>query len=130
MTKMSSITDGSSNTYLAGEKFCDSDHYTDGLSAFDDEGWDTGWDWDTVRWSGTTTYPPPQDTGHADVVCRPIQDTPGLGTGFFFGSAHAIGFNMAFCDGSVQFINYSVNLETHYRLGNIADGKTIDAKAY
>lgn len=41
---------------------------------------------------------------------------------------HANGFNMGFCDGSVQFMSYSLNLGTHWYLGNRSDNQPIDAK--
>ncbi len=37
---------------------------------------------------------------------------------------------MAFCDGSVHTMNYSIDLTVHDHLGNRADGSTIDAKSF
>ena len=47
-----------------------------------------------------------------------------------FGAAHSVGFQMAFCDGAVQMMSYSIDREIHRRLGNRKDGQTIDAKAF
>jgi prepilin-type N-terminal cleavage/methylation domain-containing protein/prepilin-type processing-associated H-X9-DG protein len=116
--KMGQITDGSSNTYLAGEKYCDSDHYSDGTSAWDDQSWNIGRDWDNTRL--TVNHP----------AALPWPDTPGAWLGWSFGSAHANGFQMAFCDGSVQMMQYSIDLAIHRCLGVRNDGQAIDGKKY
>jgi len=129
-TKIAEITDGTSSTYLLGEKYVNPDRYLDGLDPADDQGWDIGWDWDTERFSGRAADISDR-LGQAHEIARPFPDTPGDSThNWAFGSAHANSFNMAFCDGSVQSMSYSIDLETHHRLGNIADGLTLDAKGY
>ena len=115
IVKMSDIIDGSSNTFLFGEKYLNPDAYTDGNDGGDDNSAYAGFDPDIQRWANEA-YPP-------------IQDTPGVGWGTFmftFGSAHPGGFNMSFCDGSVQTISYEINLDVYETLGNRQDGQAID----
>jgi prepilin-type processing-associated H-X9-DG protein len=45
-----------------------------------------------------------------------------------FGSAHLDGFQMAFCDGSVKLMSFSLDPTIHKYLGNRKDGHPIDAK--
>ena len=66
--KIADITDGTSNTYLAGEKYCCPDYYTNGLCPSDDQSAYCGADWDTYRWTNIV----------AD--CQPMQDCPGCAT--------------------------------------------------
>jgi prepilin-type N-terminal cleavage/methylation domain-containing protein/prepilin-type processing-associated H-X9-DG protein len=118
---MADISDGASNTYLIGEKFLNPDNYFDCNAPWDDQSWDIGMDWDTMRFTGVTG-------NLTDASYMPYPDTPGIGAGMSFGSAHAGGFNMAFCDGSVQFMSYDINIKTHYCLGHRADGYPVDPK--
>ena len=114
MIRMSDVTDGASQTYLIGEKYLAPDYYTTGDDYGDNECAYGGDNHDISRWS----------------FVAPWFDTPGQISGYAFGSAHASGFQMAFCDGSVQMINYSIDPEVHRCLGNRKDGKAIDAKAF
>ncbi len=121
--KIADITDGTSNTYLAGERYIRPEAYETGTDADDDQGWDVGYDYDTTRWTSMNNVPPYQ-------YVPPLQDQPGYESDVAFGSAHAISFSMAFCDGSVQWISYSINPETHRRLGNRKDGMGVDGKGW
>jgi prepilin-type N-terminal cleavage/methylation domain-containing protein/prepilin-type processing-associated H-X9-DG protein len=126
MTKIAEITDGTSNTYLVGEKYLTPDAYTTGIDFGDNEDALLGDNADIFRCVSFTA--PPYFT--TTQYLPPMQDMPGYFNYFRFGSAHANGLHMAFCDGSVQMINYTIDQEVHRRLGNRKDGMTIDAKAY
>lgn len=111
--KMGHVHDGASNTYLLGERYLDPDRYSDGTGCDNDQGWDLGYDYDTNRWTSLNDYP--------------AQDRPGWGgCQTRFGSAHAAGFHMVFCDGSVHKMSYSIDHEIHRRLGNRKDRMAID----
>jgi type II secretory pathway pseudopilin PulG len=116
LVKMCDVTDGATETYLLGEKSLDPDYYVTGYDAGDNEDAMMGDNADISRWTANSQY------------FWPSQDAPGLSYYEAFGSAHAVGFQMAFCDGSVAMISYGIDHETHRRLGNRKDGLPIDGK--
>jgi prepilin-type processing-associated H-X9-DG protein len=134
---MADISDGTSCTYLAGEKYLDPDGYTTGTDG-DDQGWATGYDTTVLRFTNLLEYTAGSPHSFADLndetaissECAPMQDQPGQPLHWCFGSAHSGAFNMAFCDGSVSSISYSIAPAVHLRLGSRNDGRPIDGKAY
>jgi len=120
MCLISDVTDGLSNTYLAGEKYIDPDHYYESYGdAGSDQSWNHGCDWDVIR-----------VTRRFSVIFPPMQDQPGVTIAVNFGSAHSNGCHMAFCDGSVRMISYTIDPETHFCLGARNDGMAIDGKKF
>jgi hypothetical protein len=111
---MKDISDGTTKTYLLGEKHLNPQSYTDGSDGADNESMYSGFNNDSHR----STY----HNANTGISLAPMQDTPGLVLYDSFGSAHQAGCFMAFCDGSVQLISYSIDPETHRRLGNRMDG--------
>lgn len=114
------VRDGMSNTYLCGEKYLNPNNYTTGWDNADDAGMYEGFAHDTYRYAGDWN---PASTS-ADDPWKPLQDRAGY-TGELwdnFGSAHSGTLRMAFCDGSVRAINYSINPQTHRDLANRRDG--------
>lgn len=120
---MRQVTDGTSNTYMAGEKWMELDTYESGLSRGDGEPAFTGNNSDTIRMTWIGNIPqefnlwglaPDTDT-HPDNLPRNQRK---------FGSAHNNGVNMAFCDSSVRFLSFDIDPVLHSNLGNREDGQT------
>jgi prepilin-type N-terminal cleavage/methylation domain-containing protein/prepilin-type processing-associated H-X9-DG protein len=109
---ISDISDGTTNTYLIGEKYLRPDDYATGNDPADDFGMYEGCAFDTYRWS---------PAGYT-----PRKDTPGLQITGAFGSAHSGGCIFVFCDGSVKSVSYSIDSTTHSRLANRSDGQVVD----
>ena len=132
MTKMADILDGTSNTFLLGEKYLCPDDYMTSTDFGDNNPMYQGYDQDTVRFVSISK--PNELTGDFSIVeaAKPMQDTPGYSGGNtfrYFGSAHASGAHFAFCDGSVQNISYSIDAKTYWSLGNRKDGYTISGNS-
>ena len=109
---LSQITDGSSHTYMVGEKNVRPEAYGGGSSDVDfgdDEGVFVGHNGDNVRSSGA--------------VAR--QDTLGVHLYSSWGSAHVSGFHMMYGDGSVRTISYSIDRRTHAWQGTRAGDEVI-----
>jgi prepilin-type N-terminal cleavage/methylation domain-containing protein len=100
------ITDGTSKTYMVGEKNLNPDAYdSDGLvDGGDNHSYYQGWDWDTHRWA-TDDWPP-------------MQDTPGLEGFRQFGSAHPSVWHVVMCDGSVSGVAYDIDIQIHKDYAN------------
>ena len=97
------ISDGGSNTILAGEKSVPPELYFV-PNCSNDQGYTCGWDWDTVRWGDQVPVSDYcQDLG-------PPAPVPPKSCEWRFGSAHGVGVNFAFVDGSVHFITNDVDL--------------------
>ncbi len=114
--KDSQIRDGTSKTYLLGERHVSFDKYEGGSLADDNEGWVIGYNNDCIRWSNT---PPESDNASTaiDATSR-------------WGAPHITGFNMAMCDGSVRGIPFDIDPSLHQVLGNRADAQTLGGKTY
>ena len=120
------MTDGTSNTFLAGEKYLSSASYTTGDDYGDTYSMFEGHHCNVVRWCDSRFSQSWQD-------CQPRQDGAPYGNGwnyFNFGSAHANSFHMAFCDGSVHAVSYTVDATAYSRLANRKDGYVIDTKQW
>lgn len=132
-TGANQVEDGTSNVYLAGEKYMAQEAYNGsgpittgaGLPSWGDNQsiW-SGNEWDNhrVAWS-LRAWPVSEQEEF-----QPKQDRAGVAAPLVeraFGSAHAGGFNMVYCDGSVHSIGYDIDPVTHGYLANRLDGNVV-----
>ncbi|MEO2048753.1 MAG: DUF1559 domain-containing protein [Pirellulales bacterium] len=115
--RLAQITDGTSNTYLIGEKYLRPESY-DGVGEIGSPTYDTG-DNETLFTGFNRDF-------QRSTRFAPLQDRPGPVLPYSFGSAHPSAFNMSMCDGSVKSISYDIDLETHRLLGVRDDGIPVE----
>jgi prepilin-type N-terminal cleavage/methylation domain-containing protein len=106
---ISQITDGTSKTYLLGERYLNPDNYENGKDETDDFGIYEGCAFDTYRWTANP----------------PFQDTRGVAKSDSFGSAHTGSWQAAMCDGSIRRKGYDLDPTLHRNLGDRRDGQMI-----
>ncbi|MBX3432099.1 MAG: DUF1559 domain-containing protein [Pirellulales bacterium] len=125
-TSLREISDGTSNTYLIGEKYMAIDEYPGATAQAEASfGFSTnqaaycGYEWDNQRraWNHLLDAVASQETH------QPRADRAGYASDTIFGSAHPAGFFMLFCDGSVRTVNYDVDPFVHAYAANRLDGQ-------
>jgi prepilin-type N-terminal cleavage/methylation domain-containing protein len=122
--KLKQITDGTSSTYLVGEKSVNPKFYidTEFASYGDDQGPFVADERDSARYTSTSDTPIPDSEA--------VNDGKTINGDYFditwrFGSAHSGGFLMAFCDGSVHSVSFTIDKTVHANLGARNDGAVI-----
>jgi prepilin-type N-terminal cleavage/methylation domain-containing protein/prepilin-type processing-associated H-X9-DG protein len=115
------VTDGTSHTYLFGEKALNPDNYVNGQDTGDDQTAYLGFDCDTVRYATS-----PSLFGTNSLTTNLLHDTPGIASYLDFGSAHPGGAQMVMCDGSVHTIAFEIDPTLHSYLASRNDGQAVD----
>jgi len=110
------IGDGTSNTIMMGE-------IRPSTAAFN---WVHGWTLSEGMWFATTApinYETDPEVVSQTEVCRRWDKD--FTTAHGFKSRHSGGANFVFCDGSVHFLNESIDYTNYQRLGARSDGESV-----
>lgn len=109
MIKIGQIPDGTSKTYLVGEKYLNVTHYATGGDPADNETWCSGFNNDNFR----------------NAAALPLKDRVNLQDTMRWGSAHDTVWNAVFCDGHVDSMNFDISLLAHKAHANRRDGAVV-----
>ena len=126
---LASVTDGLSNTVMAGEKRMKKDRF--GKTSDDNESWaEPGWDSEIFRVAAADPDRPPTDRGPSpdilQTTCPPFtgqNEDSGLRQ---FGSSHPSGANVVMGDGSVRHIRFNPNPTAFQRFCVRNDGAVVN----
>jgi len=114
--RLREIVDGTTATYLFGEKYLDPAMLATGTSDDDDQSLYSGHDRDTLR---TGVVPPYQDRAGFD----PKVVHGGFPPPIVFGSGHPGSCGMAMVDGSVRSVSYAIDAAVHRATASRNDGQ-------
>jgi prepilin-type N-terminal cleavage/methylation domain-containing protein/prepilin-type processing-associated H-X9-DG protein len=114
-TRITEITDGTSNTLLIADKRLNRQHLGQPQND-DDTGYASGFSNDVARYT--------------DRSPAPDYNAPRGDGDWRFGSSHTGGFNAVFADGSVHFLPYSIDPTVFRYLGHKSDGQAINTSDF
>ncbi len=113
--KLAQIIDGTSKTYLIGEKFLSPGLYEDvnivnGINMMGDNqtAW-AGYEWDNHR----VAWNPKSQWHQGNYQPQLDRNDVGFPNIYSFGSSHPTALHMSYCDGSVRSLSYQVSPEVH-----------------
>jgi prepilin-type N-terminal cleavage/methylation domain-containing protein/prepilin-type processing-associated H-X9-DG protein len=123
-----SIVDGASKTFLVGEKYLELANYMNGNSLGDNEALVSGFCTDLHRFTGGIERLKQSLSPYIPPLNDHLTSSSDLAGHTRFGSSHSSGLNMAYCDGSVEFLTYEIDPEVFFRAGDRRDaGAALDA---
>jgi hypothetical protein len=120
-TNIAGITDGASRTYLVGEKQLNIADYSTGESPGDNESLYSGYCSDLHRFAGAIERLKFQRSPFVAPLPDSAPNNIDMPNYVRFGSAHSAGFYMAYCDGAVRLVEFSVDPEIHFRSAHRRD---------
>ena len=124
--RIGKIIDGTSKTYMVGEKYMNPDHYATGRDPSDDWSMYSGHQDDNHRVTG---LPRADGTCQVSASCwAPLQDRPGLTNRTSYGGAHSAVWIVVMCDGSVHSNGYDIDMITHAMQASRKDQGQLDLR--